>query len=204
MQVSQAIFSSTNWSGRRKLLIAGAVIFIGLILAFYDEVHVDPGAVLTFGYAAVFILPMIASLTLLLPLPVFPIIFLAGGLLDPVATGFLAAAGMTVGMAAMYFAAASGQDAVRSSIANRSGIAGRLAQKFLGGFERRPALATFIMSAIPGPQFSFSGLVAGAAGVPPRTYFLYTFLGRIVVMLPLALAGKFAAEKVQSLGWITM
>ena len=204
MQVIQANFSSTNWSGRRKLLVAGAVMFIALVLAFYDDVHVDPGTVLTFGYVAVFIIPMIASLTLLFPLPVFPIIFLAGSMLDPVTTGLLAAAGMTVGMAATYFVAASGQDAVQSSIANRCGIAGRLAQKFLGGFERRPALASFLMSAIPGPHFSFSGLVAGAAGVPWRTYFLYTFLGRIVVMLPLAFAGKFAAEKVQSLGWITV
>ncbi len=204
MHAGKAIFSSKISIDRRKLLIAGAVMFIGLTLAFYDEVHIDPATILAFGYLAVFILPMVASLTLLLPLPVFPIIFLAGGLLDPVTTGLLAAAGMTVGMSVMFFAASSGQDAVRSSIANRSGFTGRLAQKFLGGFERRPALATFMMSVIPGPQFSFSGLVAGAAGVPWRTYFLYTFLGRIVLLLPLALTGKFAAEKVQSLGWITV
>ena len=204
MQAYQANYSSTISSGRRKLLIAGAVIFIGLVLAFRDEVHLDPGAVLAFGYVAVFIVPMIGSLTLLLPLPVIPIVFLAGGLLDPVTTGLVAAAGMTVGMAATYFAAASGQDAVRRTIANRNGFTGHLAQKFLGGFERRPALTSFAMSAIPGPHFAFSGLVAGAAGVSARTYFLYTFLGRIVVMLPLALAGKFAAETVQSLGWITV
>ena len=137
MRVSQANFSSTNWSGRRKLLVAGAVMFIALVLAFYDDVHVDPGTVLTFGYVAVFIIPMIASLTLLFPLPVFPIIFLAGSMLDPVTTGLLAAAGMTVGMAATYFVAASGQDAVQSSIANRSGIAGRLAQK-IPGWSRAP------------------------------------------------------------------
>ena len=59
-------------------------------------------------------------------------------------------------------------------------------------------------SALPGPAFAFSGVVAGAAGVSARTYFLYTFLGRIVIMLPLALAGKFAAETVQSLGWVTI
>lgn len=200
MQAIQAKFSNTISIDRRKLLIAGAVMFIGLMLVFGDEIRIDPATILAFGYLAVFILPMVASLTLLLPLPVFPIIILAGGVLDPVTTGLLAAAGMTVGMAVMYFAAASGQDTVRNSIANRNGFAGRLAQKCLGGFEHRPALATFMISAIPGPQFSFSGLVAGAAGVPWRTYFFYTFLGRIIVMLPLAFAGKYAAETVQSLG----
>ncbi len=204
MQAYQANISPTNWSGRRKLLIAGAIMFIGLMLAFRNEVHVDPGAVLAFGYVAVFLVPMIGSLTILLPLPVIPLIFLAGGLLDPVTTGLVAAAGMTLGMAATYFAAASGKDAVRTSIARRSGFTGRLAQRFLGGFERRPALTSFAMSAFPGPTFAFSGMIAGAAGVPWRTYFLYTFLGRIVVTLPLALAGKFAAETVQSLGWITV
>ena len=204
MQVSQANFTSTNWISQRKLLIAGAVTFVGLAVAFHDEFYIDPGTVLAFGYLAVFILPMIASLTLLLPLPVFPVILLAGGLLDPVATGLLAASGMTVGMAATYFYAASSQDAVRNSIAGRSGFAGRLAQRFLGTFERRPAFASFMMSAIPGPHFSFAGLVAGAAGVPYRTFFFYTFLGRVVVLLPLALAGRFAAETVQSLGWVTV
>ena len=163
-----------------------------------------PGAVLAFGYLAVFLVPMIGSMTLLLPLPVIPIVFLAGSLLDPVTTGLLAAAGMTLGMAITYFAAASGQHHVRNTIANRSGFTGRLAKKSLGFFERRPALASFALSAFPGPTFAFSGLVAGAAGVPARIYFPYTFLGRIVLMLPLALAGKFAAAIVQSLGWITV
>ena len=204
MQVTQAKFSSTSWSGHRKLFIAVAVILVGLILALHYGVRVDPAAVLTCGYVAVFGRQMVASLTLLLPLPVFPVIFLAGGVLDPVTTGLLAAAGMTVGMVPTYFAAGSGKGGVRKSIDNMNGFTGRLAQRFLGGFDRRPALASFVMAAIPGPQFSFSGLVAGAAGVSWRTYFPYTFVGRTVVMLPLALAGKFAAETVQSLGWITV
>ena len=204
MQAIQAKFSNTISIDRRKLLIAGAVMLIGLMLAFRNEVQVDAGTLLAFGYLAVFILPMIGSMTFLLPLPVIPLIFLAGGLLDPVTTGLIAAAGMTVGMALSYFAAASGQEAVRSSVAKRNGWTGRMAKKCLDGFERRPALTSFLISAVPSPAFAFSGMVAGAAGVATRTYFFYTFLGRIFTTLPLALAGKFAAEKVQSLGWITM
>ncbi len=204
MQAIQANLSSTIRIDRQKLLIAGAVMLIGLMLAFRDKVNVDTGTLLAFGYLAVFILPMIGSMTFLLPLPVIPLIFLAGGLLDPVTTGLVAAAGMTVGMALSYFTAAAGQDAVRSSIADRSGFTGRLARKFLDGFERRPALTSFLISAVPSPAFAFSGLAAGAAGVPVRTYFFYTFLGRIVVILPLALSGKFAAETVRSLGWINV
>ena len=197
-------FSSKISISRRQLLIAGAVMFFSLVLVFRDEVRLDAGTILAFGYLAVFILPMIGSMTFLLPLPVIPLIFLAGGLLDPFATGLVAAAGMTVGMALSYFAAASGKDAVRSSIANRTGFAGRWTKKFLGGFERRPALTSFVISAVPSPAFAFSGMVAGAAGVPARTYFVYTFLGRIFTTLPLALAGKYAAETVQSFGWITV
>ena len=61
MQVSQANFPSTNWISQQKLLIVGVVTFIGLAVAFHDEVYVDPATVLAFGYLAVFILPMIAS-----------------------------------------------------------------------------------------------------------------------------------------------
>ena len=204
MLAIRTIYSPTISIDRRMLLIAGAVIAVALMLTFRDQVNVDAGTILAFGYLAVFILPMICSMTFLLPLPVIPLIILAGGLLDPVTTGLVAAAGFTAGMALSYFAAASGKDAVRSSIANRTGFTGRWTKKILGGFERRPVLTSFVISAIPSPAFAFSGMVAGAAGVRARTYFTYTFLGRIFTTLPLAFAGKYAAETVQSLGWITI
>lgn len=200
----RAIPTPNVWNNRRNQIIIGIATFVSLMLALRDHVQIDPGAILAFGYLAVFIVPLIGSLTLLLPVPALPIIFLAGGILDPFATALVAAAGMTIGMAATYFAAASNQNTVRNSIANRTGFTGRWARKIFESYEHHPALASFAMSAFSGPAFAFSGIVAGAAGISARTYFAYTLLGRFVFALPLALAGKYTAETIQNLGWITL
>jgi membrane protein DedA with SNARE-associated domain len=198
MQAQRAISTISNWSTTQKLLIAAVIALGSIAFTYRSEFKVDPATILAFGYLAIFLFPLIGSL--IPPIPVTPFIFLAAGIFDPLAITIIAAAGMTVGMTITYYTAASHKQAVQNKIANRTGIIGRLANKTLKAFENKPALTTFAISAIPGPFCAFSGVLAGSAGVPARTYFINTYLGRIITVIPLVIAGKYAASSIQNLG----
>jgi membrane protein DedA with SNARE-associated domain len=140
------------------------------------------------GYGAAFLVPLLGSVTIALPLPGTAAVLATAATLNPFAIAIVAAAGMTVGMAPSYaLGRAGGGKLERLTLKGNGRIRGFYA-KLCGLLTHRPQLASFVLAAIPNPVFDFAGLLAGAAKVPVWKFFPYTFLGRMVYILPFAFA----------------
>ena len=165
-----------------------------------DRVHLEPDSLITYGYIAVFLVPLIGSLTLLLPLPSLPLIFLAGAILNPLATAVVASAGMTVGLIPQYKLGASGSGKLQQALAGKKNRVARLANGLIEKFAGHQALSPFLLAAVPTPVFAFAGVISATAGIRLWKFQLYTLLGRTLFSLGIAMAGFFAADRITALG----
>ncbi len=148
-----------------------------------------------FGYAGLFVLNLIASGSIVLPIPALPFVFgmaaattSAGQhIFNPFWVGVAAAAGATLGELSGYGAGFSGQ-----AIVERTGIYERLHQ-----WTERYGVATLIVLAIiPNPLFDMAGIAAGTLRMSLWKFLLATFVGKLIKMWLVAYGGAY------SIGWI--
>lgn len=170
----------------RRLL--GAAVLVGLTLLSLGAYRLartltDSPLFLTFGYVGVFLLTMSCSATLLLPVPAFGVIAVAGSVLNPLLVGIIAGAGAATGELTGYLAGRSGRLLL-------DGPTPRLIERLRGLVERHGFLTLFVLSAIPNPLFDLAGLTAGSTGYSPRRYLIAVALGKATIYTVIALAGE--------------
>jgi membrane protein DedA with SNARE-associated domain len=135
----------------------------------------------------------LGGLTLFLPVPILPILFTAGGAMNPVLAALIASAGMTAGMMATYAVGAGASGLTRRLTTRQGGRLTSLMTKAAGWFSREGVKASFILSLVPNPVYDFAGLIAGSVGVPWHKFAAGTFLGKSLQSLGVAVAGALAA-----------
>jgi membrane protein DedA with SNARE-associated domain len=130
------------------------------------------------GYAGLFLIALLRSASVVIPVPAPGIIVGAGAVLDPVLgvptpimVGLVAGTAESIGELTGYGAGVGG-----GTIVNKSA----LYQRVKGWVERRPFLTVFAMSLFPSPVFDVAGLAAGATRVPMRTFLPALFLGKVL------------------------
>ena len=125
-----------------------------------------------YGYAGAFIVALVSSASLVLPVPGLAIIAAIGGApgFNPVLVGLIAAVGSTIGELTGY----------------GLGFGGRIALEkvpkydIIVGWMRKWGSATiFVLSLIPNPVFDVAGIAAGALKFPLWKFLFWGFLGRI-------------------------
>ena len=141
------------------------------------------------AYAALFLAGFVASITLILPVPMIGMVFMAAAFLNPVGVALAAAAGVSIGLWPAYFAGTKGASVVGRVERSRHAMVRKTTSKILGWFRTRPLFASFMLAAIPNPLFDLAGLLAGAAGVPLRRFMIGSFAGKTIQMLGVALIG---------------
>lgn len=135
------------------------------------------------GYGGIFLLTMVCSASLFLPVPSFGAIGIAGGILNPLLVGVVGGCGAATGELTGYVAGRS------SRLLMGSGNAPAWAQRVQRLVQTRGFLGLFILSAIPNPAFDVAGITAGTLGYPPGKYWLAVALGKSVVYSVIAYAG---------------
>ncbi|MBI4491412.1 MAG: VTT domain-containing protein [Chloroflexi bacterium] len=164
-------------SGRRALLLGAlALALSGSVLLLPQEFE----RLGELGYVGVFLVTLVASGGLILPLPYLATIFVAARSLDPVAVALVAATAGALGELTGWALGASG----RMLVEDRGWL-----KRLAAWRGRRAFLAIVVASAIPNPAFDLIGMAAGAVGVPAWRFTLATFLGKSLRFLLIATLG---------------
>jgi membrane protein DedA with SNARE-associated domain len=181
--------------------VGSAVIVVAIIapLAMQRYLEFDPALIATFGYAAVFILGFVGSITLFLPIPVLGLVFVGANTLNPLLIAFAAAAGITLGMAACYMLGKAGHKMAKRAEPSPGDKLYRLLTRMVEWYKGHVTVASFLMAATPNPMFDYAGYLAGLAQVSQTRFLLATFAGKMAQSLGVALLGYYAFEQISAL-----
>lgn len=170
----------------RFLRILVIVIVLGItigIFVFRDHVVNLQG----YGYLGAFLISLVSSATIILPIPGIALIFALGATYNPYLVGLAAGAGSALGELSGYIAGYSGQIIVRN---NKTYL------RLEDWMKRRGSMVIFVLAFVPNPIFDLAGAAAGVLRYPVWKFLLFCFLGKTPRSILVALAGAWALEGV--------
>jgi len=139
------------------------------------------------GYLGAFLISLITSATLVLPIPGIAIVFALGAVHNPVLIGLAAGAGSALGEITGYMAGYSGQIVVERS---------RVYRQLEAWMKRRGSIVILVLSFVPNPLFDLAGAAAGVLKYPVWKFLLFCFLGKTPRNILVAFAGAWALDDV--------
>jgi membrane protein YqaA with SNARE-associated domain len=140
------------------------------------------GLIQAFGYPGIFVVSMLSSASIFLPLPGFIFIIAAAPFLNPFAVGILAGAGSAVGELTGYVLGKGSHKALK-----RKDYAWlERGEKWFT--KRRGFLFIIIFAATPLPD-DVTGILGGMFRYDWRRFLLASFIGKTLLNLALALSG---------------
>jgi len=167
-------------SGKDALSLASALVITIIAVALFRNF----GSLQHIGYLEIFIISLVSSATILLPLPGFAIVFASAPYLNPLLLGIAAGLGSGLGEIAGYLAGYAGHNAVeRTSIFRHH-------KKQI---EKYGAPAIFLLAFIPNPAFDVAGITAGAIRMPFWKFILASVCGKMLRYIALAYVGGWSA-----------
>jgi len=182
MQLVRAAWAKcTSRRARRYARFAAAILLVtalslGVILA-----PVNWSLLGHYGYVGVFVITLVASGALVVPVPYLGVIIVAGTFLNPALVALTAGAASALGELTGYFLGKSGR-----AVLPRNGYV----QTMERGMQRFGAPVIFVAAAIPNPFFDIAGILAGATKLPLWLYLLATFSGKTLRFFALATLGS--------------
>ncbi|MDW8325802.1 MAG: VTT domain-containing protein [Anaerolineales bacterium] len=185
--------TKTDW--RLTVIRIGVIVgLLALSVLFYlfrDQVRL----LQYFGYPGIFLLNLIASASIILPIPALPFVFGMAALETSAGVkafsvfwlGVAAAIGSSIGELSGYAAGYSGR-----AVIERSPLYDRLHE----WTERYGVAVIVILAFIPNPLFDMAGIAAGTLRMPLWKFFVATLAGKLVKMWLVAYAGA------NAIGWV--
>ena len=159
------------------LLMLLLVLAITVALLLYQDKVAELG---NYGYLGVFLISLAFNATILLPMPIFAILFVLGDTFNPVLVGVAGAAGGAIGEMTGYMVGYSGRGVVQSN---------KMYARAEGWMRRWGALAIFIFTLVPFTPFDLVGMAAGALRFPIWKFLLICWFAKVLLYTALALAG---------------
>ncbi len=145
------------------------------------------------GYAGLFAVSLIASGSIILPVPGIAALCIAVAPavgLDPLAAGVVSALGQSLGEMTGYLAGVTG-----TGLVSRSRYYARVRRLVL----RYGWIVLFGLAVVPNPVFDLAGVAAGSLRYPVRRFLLVVFAGKLVKSVAIAYACFYGAEWVENL-----
>jgi uncharacterized membrane protein YdjX (TVP38/TMEM64 family) len=136
-----------------------------------------------YGYIGVFITMLVGSATVILPVPGLAVVYVGGGIWNPLLVGLVAGLGDALGEWTGYLAGYAGQGLVENAAIYR---------RFESWMQRNGFLTIFLLSCIPNPFFDLAGVAAGASRFPAKWFFVATCVGKTIKDTAVALAGFYS------------
>jgi len=162
------------------LLVLIILLAIGItagLLIFRDQVN----ALGNYGYLGAFLISLITSATVIVPVPGIVALFVIGNTLNPVLVGLVGAAGGILGEMVGFMVGHQGHDLVQHP--------GQLYLRMEAWMRRWGGWAIFVFAAAPIPMFDVAGIVSGALGYPLWKFLLIGWVGKSIKFVLLVLAG---------------
>ncbi len=177
---------STVTPHRRNIIVRGAallaVIAITALIVIYRE-RVAEFA--TLGLPGIFLVAMVGSATVILPVPHLAFTFAMGSVFNPWLVGLLAGAGDTVGELSGYVAGFAFENVADNL---------KLYRHFEHWMQVNGDLTLFLLSLIPNPLFDMASIAGGLAGFPVRRFLWVTWAGKTLKSMGIAWAGYYGVQ----------
>ena len=158
-------------------IFLAVAITVGLFL-FRDKIS----TLGNYGYLGAFLISLITSATVIVPVPGIVVLFALGTTLNPVLVGLVGAAGGIIGEMTGFMVGFGGHELVQ----RRSKLYLRMEQ----WMKRWGSWAVFAFAAAPIPLFDVAGLIAGALHFPLWKFLLIGWGGKSIKFVLLVLAGS--------------
>lgn len=142
----------------------------------------------TYGYLGAFVMSVIGSATIILPVPYFLVIFGMAAALNPVLLTLASSVGSAVGELTGFWLGRYGSKA----LLKKHGKWFKLTEKW---FDRNGFLTLVFLAAAPLPT-DIGGIVAGTVGYGRTKFFIAMLIGKTVKFGVIVYAGYY------SLGWV--
>jgi membrane protein DedA with SNARE-associated domain len=172
------------------VLLGGVVVLAVAIAAFAIILRLGPEDVEKWGYPGLFVIALLRSASVLIPVPGGGITFAGGAVLDgafglpaPLLVGLTVAVAESIGEFTGYGAGLGGSRMLEARASY---------QRVKSWIRQRAALTIFGMSMLPSPMFDVAGLAAGASRVPIRIFYPAMFSGKLVRGVIVATLGYYS------------
>jgi len=166
------------------------ILVIIIVLGLTAGIFVFRGRVANlagYGYLGAFLISLISSATILVPIPGIAVVFALGATYNPYLVGVAAGAGSALGELSGYMAGYSGQIVVKNS---------KTYLRMEEWMKRRGSVVIFVLSFVPNPLFDLAGMAAGVLRYPLWKFISVCFLGKTPKFILVALAGAWALNSV--------
>lgn len=185
-KIKKGIKTSTN--GLTALRIAAILTVVGITVYIYSiRDRVEDFA--AYGYPGIFLIALMANVTVFLPAPGVAVVFTMGGIFNPIGVALAAGTGGALGELSGYLAGFSGQAVVgRTDVYN----------KISPWVEKYGSWTILVLSAIPNPFFDIAGIAAGMAKMKLWRFLLFCWIGQIIKMAMFAFAGAYSIDWIAS------
>ncbi len=187
------LWPTTRWWHRSPerflpvLALLAVLVIVTIALVYRDRLP----TVETLGYPAIFIVSVLGTATLFLPIPAILAVCVGGSLLNPLLSGVIGGTGQALGEGTGYLAGVVGSGLLRE---NR--WYGRLRPRV----ERRGWMVVLVVAAIPNPICDIVGMIAGAMRMPLWQFFGAVWVGKTVRSVGVAYGCAMGWDFIRALG----
>jgi membrane protein YqaA with SNARE-associated domain len=168
--------------------------------------------IIQFSYLAIFFVGMVSTSTILIPFPIFAVIFFAAGLgLNPLAVGIFSGLGMATGELTGYLVGIGS----RSVIEKKKKVIPKIVKFFTDLFQKKYEIkinkrnisieyafwVLLFTSAIPFPFFDIIGIVSGVSNYDIKKFYVAVAIGKIIKCLIIAYSGYLIMPRIEEWLW---
>lgn len=177
----------SDGKSRRKgisILLSTVLLAVGITAAFFyyrNDVVRLATRLGNYGYLAAFLISLITSATVVVPVPGVVLLFPLGAALNPVLVGLVGAAGGIIGEMTGFMVGYGVHEVVQHK--NQLYLRMEKWMKRWGGW------AVFAFAAAPLPVFDVAGLISGALEYPLWKFLLIGWGGKSIKFVVLVVAG---------------
>ena len=157
------------WTRERYLQIV-ALLFVMALSVFLIMNRARVAELQGFGYLGIFIVSIIASASIVIPVPSWILVAALGAILNPVLVGIVAGIGGTIGEMTGYLLGYGGRLAI-DNVA--------VYDTMVRWMKRWGSVTIFLLALIPNPFFDVAGAAAGLLRFPIWKFILFGAAGRI-------------------------
>ena len=188
-----AIAGGRRWRREYSILVLVG-LFLSILAFLFFFLDVDLNQLKRFGYLGIFLISLVGSASVALPLPGAAVVVGSGQFVDDIGgipffliVGVVASLGETIGELTGYLAGMGGKVMIED----------RPIYDRLDRWMRRHGITTmFVLSVVPNPVFDVGGFLAGAVRMPVWHFLLTVFIGKLIKNSMLALLGDVGVDAV--------
>jgi membrane protein DedA with SNARE-associated domain len=171
--------------------IALTALMFTAIIVFSDELR----EMQQWGYIGAFIISILGGATVIIPVPMQPVVFALGGTIggpwQVALLGLVAAAGEVIGGITIYM---TGQGAGKAISISKNARIQKAYERMLNFISRRGVIALFLVTFIMNPFFYPAAFACGALRMGFKKFIPVIIVGKIIKCMTVVYAGYFGLK----------